>query len=80
MPGRLRPWQCCRLPLEAARNSLRIGRAEGADALLSDDHEGLGVLVYDHLSGDNPAAMSTLPGRDRSMATMVQRGAAGALA
>jgi Cof subfamily protein (haloacid dehalogenase superfamily) len=45
------------LPLEAARNSLRIGRAEGADALLSDDHEGLGLLVYDHLSGDNPAAM-----------------------
>jgi Cof subfamily protein (haloacid dehalogenase superfamily) len=44
------------LPLEAARNSLRIGRAEGADALVSDDHEGLGMLVYDHLSGDNPAA------------------------
>lgn len=45
------------LPLEAARNSLRIGRAEGADALVSDDHEGLGLLVYDHLSRDNPAAM-----------------------
>ena len=45
------------LPLEAALHSLRIGRAEGADALVSDDHEGLGVLVYDHLSSDNPAAM-----------------------
>ncbi len=44
------------LPLTAARHSLEVGRAAGADALLSDDHEGLGVLVYDHLSGDNHAA------------------------
>lgn len=44
------------LPLSAARRSLEVGRAAGADALLSDDHEGLGVLVYDHLSGDNYAA------------------------
>lgn len=44
------------LPLTAARRSLEVGRAAGADALLSDDHEGLGVLVYDHLSGDNHAA------------------------
>jgi Cof subfamily protein (haloacid dehalogenase superfamily) len=43
------------LPLAAAREALRVGRAAGADALLSDDHEGLGVLVYDHLSGDNVA-------------------------
>ena len=28
----------------------------GADALLSDDHEGLGVLVYDHIRGENSAA------------------------
>jgi len=41
------------LPLAAAREALRVGRESGADALLSDDHEGLGVLVYDHLSGDN---------------------------
>jgi len=41
------------LPFEAAHNALRIGREAGADALVSDDHEGLGVLVYDHLSGDN---------------------------
>ena len=44
------------LPLAAARRSLEVGRAAGVDALLSDDHEGLGVLVYDHLSGDNHAA------------------------
>ncbi len=44
------------LPLAAAREALRIGREAGADPLLSDDHEGLGVLVYDHLSGENSAA------------------------
>src|ERR1041385_7884227 len=44
------------LPLAAARDALRIGREAGADALLSDDHEGLGLLVYDHLSGENSAA------------------------
>jgi Cof subfamily protein (haloacid dehalogenase superfamily) len=43
------------LPLEAAREALRVGREANADALLSDDHEGLGTLVYDHLSGDNIA-------------------------
>ncbi|HSB29711.1 MAG TPA: HAD-IIB family hydrolase [Pyrinomonadaceae bacterium] len=43
------------LPLDAARDALRIGREAGADALISDDHEGLGVLVFDHLSGDNAA-------------------------
>jgi 5-amino-6-(5-phospho-D-ribitylamino)uracil phosphatase len=41
------------LPLDAARRVMEIGRAAGADPLVSDDHEGLGVLVYDHLSGDN---------------------------
>ena len=44
------------LPLAAAREALRVGRDAGADALLSDDHEGLGVLIYDHLRGDNSAA------------------------
>jgi Cof subfamily protein (haloacid dehalogenase superfamily) len=48
------------LPLEAAREALRVGRAADADALLSDDHEGLGVLVYDHISGDNTAALRYL--------------------
>jgi len=43
------------LPLKQARQALKIGREAGADPLLSDDHEGLGVLVYDHLSGDNTA-------------------------
>ena len=44
------------MPLDAAKDALRIGRDAGADALLSDDHEGLGVLVFDHLSGENAAA------------------------
>lgn len=43
------------LPLEAAREVLRVGRAAGADALVSDDPHGSGVLVYDHLSEDNHA-------------------------
>jgi Cof subfamily protein (haloacid dehalogenase superfamily) len=44
------------LPFAAARDALQIGRKAGADALLSDDHEGLGVLVYDHIRGNNSAA------------------------
>src|SRR5437868_7148348 len=44
------------LPVAAARKALRVGREAGADALLSDDYEGLGVLVYDHLRGGNTAA------------------------
>ncbi len=44
------------LPLKAAREALQIGRRVGADALLSDDHEGLGVLVYDHIRGGNTSA------------------------
>lgn len=43
------------LPLDAARVALRVGRDAGADPLLSDDHEGLGTLVFDHLSGENVA-------------------------
>jgi Cof subfamily protein (haloacid dehalogenase superfamily) len=43
------------LPLDAAKEALRLGRGFGADALLSDDHEGLGVLVFDHLTGQNAA-------------------------
>jgi Cof subfamily protein (haloacid dehalogenase superfamily) len=41
------------LPLAATHHALKIGRAAGADPLVSDDHEGLGVLIYDHLRGDN---------------------------
>ena len=43
------------LPLEAAHMVLRIGRAAGADALVSDDPHGNGLLVYDHISEDNHA-------------------------
>lgn len=43
------------LPLSAARRALEIGKGFGADALVSDDHDGLGVLIYDHVSGDNAA-------------------------
>ena len=43
------------LPLEAAREVLRVGRSTGADALVSDDPEGAGVLVYDYMSDDNEA-------------------------
>ncbi|HEX4900179.1 MAG TPA: HAD family hydrolase, partial [Pyrinomonadaceae bacterium] len=41
------------LPLAAAHEAIKIGRSAGADPLVSDDHEGLGVMIYDHLSGDN---------------------------
>ncbi|HLL75059.1 MAG TPA: HAD family hydrolase [Pyrinomonadaceae bacterium] len=45
------------LPLEAARETLRVGREYGADALVSDDHEGAGLLVYDHIDErDRPLA------------------------
>src|SRR5678816_872902 len=43
------------LPLASARQAMEIGKGFGADALVSDDHEGLGVLVYDHVSGENAA-------------------------
>ena len=44
------------LPLAPAREALRVGREANADALLSDDHEGLGVLIFDRLRGGNTAA------------------------
>ncbi|HZH32358.1 MAG TPA: HAD-IIB family hydrolase [Pyrinomonadaceae bacterium] len=37
------------LPLETAREVLRLGRAHRADPLVSDDAAGAGLLVYDHL-------------------------------
>jgi Cof subfamily protein (haloacid dehalogenase superfamily) len=43
------------LPIEAAHEVLRVGRENKADALISDDPEGAGVLIYDHLSDDNQA-------------------------
>ncbi|HEX8118823.1 MAG TPA: HAD family hydrolase [Pyrinomonadaceae bacterium] len=43
------------MPVEAARAVVRIGRVHGADALVSDDHVGAGLLVYDHVSPGNTA-------------------------
>lgn len=43
------------MPVEAARAVVRVGRAHGADALVSDDHVGEGTLVYDHVSPGNTA-------------------------
>jgi Cof subfamily protein (haloacid dehalogenase superfamily) len=43
------------LPLREAREVLRVGRENKADALVSDDPQGAGVLVYDYASDDNPA-------------------------
>jgi len=43
------------MPAEAARLVVRAGRAHGADALVSDDHVGAGLLVYDHISEGNTA-------------------------
>ncbi len=43
------------LQSETARAVVRTGSAHGADALVSDDHEGEGLLVYDHISEGNTA-------------------------
>jgi len=48
------------LPVAAAHEALELGKQLGADALVSDDHEGLGVLVYDHVRGDNSAFLQYL--------------------
>lgn len=45
------------LPLSEAREVLRIGRAMGGDALLSDDPVGAGLLVYDHVNESNRAVI-----------------------
>src|SRR5678816_4713931 len=44
------------LPLAAAQHAIKVGRAAGADPLVSDDHEGLGVLIYDCLLYTSDAA------------------------
>ncbi|HEY0323091.1 MAG TPA: Cof-type HAD-IIB family hydrolase [Pyrinomonadaceae bacterium] len=43
------------LPLQEAREVLRIGRERNLDAMISDDPVGAGVLVYDHINEDNHA-------------------------
>ncbi len=45
------------LPVSAAREVLRIGRQMNADLLVSDECNGQGIMVYDHLNGDNPALL-----------------------
>ncbi|HYE14216.1 MAG TPA: Cof-type HAD-IIB family hydrolase [Pyrinomonadaceae bacterium] len=43
------------MPAESARAVVALGRAHGADALVSDDHEGAGLLLYDQISEGNTA-------------------------
>lgn len=43
------------LPLAAAHAVLRVGRAAGADALVSDDPSASGLLIYDHITEGNQA-------------------------
>ncbi len=43
------------LDREAAREVVRLGREHGADPLVSNDHEGQGVLLYETISADNDA-------------------------
>lgn len=43
------------LPLDAAREVLRVGREQNMDAMVSDDPHGKGVLVYDRISDGNYA-------------------------
>jgi len=45
------------LPVSAAREALRIGREMNADLLVSDEHNGRGILVYDHSSRNNAALL-----------------------
>jgi Cof subfamily protein (haloacid dehalogenase superfamily) len=41
------------LPVETVKEILRVGREFGADALLSADPHGKGVLLYDRISAEN---------------------------
>ena len=43
------------LPREAAREVLRVGRDAGADALVSADPHGAGVMLYERISAGNRA-------------------------
>jgi hypothetical protein len=43
------------LPREAAREVLRVGRGAGADALVSTDPHGAGVMLYERISAGNRA-------------------------
>jgi Cof subfamily protein (haloacid dehalogenase superfamily) len=43
------------LPLDAAREVLRVGRETRMDTMISDDPDGLGLMVYDHVREGNQA-------------------------
>jgi Cof subfamily protein (haloacid dehalogenase superfamily) len=60
------------LPFNAAREVLRVGRENHADALISDDPHGLGVLVYDHLSDGNQALAKYIAWSERIHGVEVQ--------
>jgi hydroxymethylpyrimidine pyrophosphatase-like HAD family hydrolase len=65
------------MPVEAARAVVRTGRAHGADALVSDDHLGAGLLVYDHISPGNTALARPRPAARRLLRRLRGDGAAG---
>lgn len=46
------------LPLNAARTIVQLGTDEGLDPMVSVDHEGMGLLVYDRISPHNRALAS----------------------
>ncbi|MEJ7615646.1 MAG: Cof-type HAD-IIB family hydrolase [Pyrinomonadaceae bacterium] len=46
------------LPLAAAQTLVQIGTAEGLDPMVSVDHEGMGLLLYDRISPGNRALAS----------------------
>ncbi|HVG37709.1 MAG TPA: HAD family hydrolase, partial [Pyrinomonadaceae bacterium] len=46
------------LPLEAARALVTLGRERGVDPMVSADHEGMGLLLYDRVSEGNHALAS----------------------
>lgn len=58
--GTLETVQATLLPAEAAREVVKIGRARDADAMVSDDPVGAGVLVYDHVNEGNHAFLGYL--------------------
>lgn len=45
------------MPLAEAHEVVRLGRAAGAAPLVSDDHQGAGLLVFDHLPETNRPLM-----------------------
>ncbi|MGH9916665.1 MAG: HAD-IIB family hydrolase, partial [Pyrinomonadaceae bacterium] len=48
------------LPLPEAREIIRLGHSLAADPMVSDDPEGLGTIVYDHVGEQNKALAAYL--------------------